>query len=231
MEPLLHTFDPNGDIILILRDLSPAFAVWKESAKSPPKKRPRSAIEEVFPELSDKSLLEGKREDHLEEGRSEHSSVEMRVCSRHLVLASSYFKKMLDGDWKEAKALQTQQTFRMEIKEPWDPDALRILMDIMHGRTRKVPKSISLEMLAKIAVLVDYYQCLEVVEVWVNMWIEPLKITAPKRYSRDTILWMCISWVFRQRVLFQAATSAALMHSRERVQTMELPIPESVIGK
>lgn len=38
----------------------------------------------------------------------------------------------------------------------WDADALLILMHIMHGQTRRVPRSVSLELLAKIAVLPDH---------------------------------------------------------------------------
>jgi hypothetical protein len=41
----------------------------------------------------------------------------------------------------------------------WDAEAVQILMDIIHGRTRSVLKAPSLEMLAKIAVLVGYYEC------------------------------------------------------------------------
>lgn len=37
-----------------------------------------------------------------------------------------------------------------------------ILMNIIQGRNRSVPEIINLEMLARLAILVDYYDCHEV---------------------------------------------------------------------
>lgn len=78
----------------------------------------------------------------------------------------------------------------LRIKEKdWDAGALQILMDVIHGRTREVPKVISLETLAKIAILVDYYECLEVVvEMFSSKWMESLKSTIPEIFSRDVML-------------------------------------------
>lgn len=45
-------------------------------------------------------------------------------------------------------------------------EALLSLMQIVNGRTRSVPGEVNLEMLAEIAVLVDYFDCLEAVEVF-----------------------------------------------------------------
>ncbi|MCJ1307678.1 hypothetical protein MMC25_001326 [Agyrium rufum] len=121
-------------------------------------------------------------------------STEIRVSSRHLILASSYFRRMLQGDWKEAKSLQSDESLLIEETE-WDAVAVRIIMDLIHGQFRRVPKAISLEMLAKIAVVVDYYQCLEVVEIFSGAWIASLKQTVPESYSRNTMLWIWISWM------------------------------------
>jgi hypothetical protein len=86
-------------------------------------------------------------------------------------------------------------------------------------------------MLAKIAVLVNYYGCFEVVKLFTEMWITGLKITSPPRsYSRDTMLWIWISWVFREQEQFQAATKIALKESRAPVSSLGLPIPERIIG-
>lgn len=282
MEPDIDEFDPDGDIILVLRDLSSAFAVWdksqdlptveaepalkvEEPAEPDPFEEPPEPFEELAEPLEESvddepgeptfadghaptdepidpvhanGLPRVKQPESMndesmstEAERSPHISVGMRVSSRHLILASSYFRGMLKGDWKESNDLQSRRSSPIEVKENWDSAAFRILMDIIHSRTRKVPKSISLEMLAKIAVLVDYYDCLEVVEIYSNIWIEHLKGKQPTTYCRDTMLWICISWLFQQPVLFQAATNAASKHSRGRVQTMELPIPDRIIRK
>jgi hypothetical protein len=138
---------------------------------------------------------------------------------------------MLKGDWKESKTLQTYGWLRLETSD-WDIGAVKILMDVIHGRTRKVPRIIDLELLAKIAVLVDYYELsLEVIEIFSTMWIENLRSTMPEICSRDLMLWVCISWVFKQPDIFQEATKVAVMYSTGPVQTMKLPIPERIVRK
>jgi hypothetical protein len=159
-----------------------------------------------------------------------HYSIEMKVSSRHLILASPVFKKMLKGQWHESAALLSRQPVQLPI-EDWDADAMCILMNIIHGKTRRVPRSIDLIMLAKMSVLVNYYDCLEVVDLFSNMWIRDLEKSMPKTYCKDLILWILISHVFRRARLFKTATHRALEYSTGPLQTMGLPIPARVIGE
>ncbi|KAH8751607.1 hypothetical protein F5883DRAFT_434009, partial [Diaporthe sp. PMI_573] len=76
-------------------------------------------------------------------------------ASKHLKSASPVFKAMLDGNWKESNL--TSDLYYTLYASDWDTEALQIIMDVMHSRSRRVPRSITLELLAKIAVLVDYY--------------------------------------------------------------------------
>ena len=156
--------------------------------------------------------------------------VKLRASSRHLSLASPYFNRMLKGQWKEAETLRADGLISVVVKDV-DTDALIILMNIIHGRTRSVPKEVNLETLAKIAVIVDIYECAEAVEVFTDMWIAHLRDTLPSLYSRETMLWICISWVFRHSDTFQSATSAAIKHSNSPIQHLGLPIPSSVVSK
>ena len=150
--------------------------------------------------------------------------VRMRLSSKHLVLASAFFKKMLQGPWKESR------TRTLEASD-WDAEALLILMNIIHGRHRAVPRSISLEMLAKISVLVDYYQCHEVVELFAACWTRELSPGLPTEYGRDLTLWLSISWVFSQEPFFNALTKVAIKETTGPFQTLGLPIPQRVVGK
>lgn len=94
---------------------------------------------------------------------------------------------MLKGGWKEVHTLRSDGCGPLYV-EGWDPDALLILMNIIHGRTRKIPRSVNLEMLANIAVLVDYYECVEVVEVFSEMWLNQLKEQSPKNGTRHHMI-------------------------------------------
>jgi hypothetical protein len=43
---------------------------------------------------------------------------------------------------------------------------------IIHSRHKQIPRTVTLEMLAKIAVLVEYYECGDTVEIYTSMWID-----------------------------------------------------------
>ncbi|KAK8013462.1 hypothetical protein PG991_009055 [Apiospora marii] len=148
--------------------------------------------------------------------------VRMQVSSRHLILASTYFKKMLQGPWEESKS------YAIEASE-WDAAAMIILMDIIHGRSRKVPQLVSLDLLTKIAVMVDYYQCHEVVEMYADRWINSLSHNLPEKCDRDLILWIAVSWVFSQDDLFETVTNVAIGESDGLLPTLGLPIPQHIV--
>ncbi|KAJ8115094.1 hypothetical protein OPT61_g3174 [Boeremia exigua] len=82
-------------------------------------------------------------------------------------------------------------------------------------------------MLAKFAVLVDYYECSESVDLAVSVWIADLRTNTPipATYCRDLVLWIWISWTFKLSDLFERATAVAIRQSTELVQNLGLPIP------
>ncbi len=171
--------------------------------------------------------------EHLEEvDRSllEPSEIHLRVSSRHLILASPYFKAALNGPWREAASTSADCSHSI-YADDWDPEAFLILMHIIHGRNRQVPRRVSLELLAKIAVLVDYYECHETVELFAEIWLQELKSRLPEQLDRDLIFCLCISWVFGDAELFKSVTSIAVRQSQEPLATLGLPIPERIVGK
>lgn len=156
--------------------------------------------------------------------------IEFRVSSRHLILASPFFKTALSGPWEEANSSSTDGCRRIYAAD-WDPQAFLILMLTIHGRHRKVPRPISLELLAKTAVLVDYYGCHEAVEVSAKLWLQDLRSQLPVQPGRDLLLWLCASWVFADADVFTSVTSIALRQSKEPLPTLGLPIPQTVLGR
>jgi hypothetical protein len=84
-------------------------------------------------------------------------------------------------------------------------------------------------MLAKIAILVDYYNCKEAVEPFTEMWITDLKkVALPVTYCRDLILWVWAAWTFDMKEQLKQATAVAIRESTELMRTIVLPIPERV---
>ncbi|KAG8665019.1 uncharacterized protein FPOAC1_012997 [Fusarium poae] len=79
------------------------------------------------------------------------AEIRMLVSGKHLVLASSYFEKMFSGPFTEGKT--DHSGLRQVTATDWDPEAFNIVLTIMHGYHRDVPKSLGLEMLAKLAMI------------------------------------------------------------------------------
>ncbi|KAF5566225.1 ankyrin repeat [Fusarium phyllophilum] len=96
----------------------------------------------------------------------------MLVSGKHLELASPIFKTMVTGPFAEGKA--DSSGFRLITASDWDPEAFEIVLTIMHGYNRDVPRSLSLEMLVKVATIVNYYDCLESVDLYTEIWLEGL---------------------------------------------------------
>ncbi|RHZ65380.1 hypothetical protein CDV55_106425 [Aspergillus turcosus] len=160
----------------------------------------------------------------------DESCFRIQVSAKHLILASSFFKKLLKGAWKES--LTYLQKGSVEITaDTWDIEALLILLRVVHGQYYHVPRKITLETLAKVAVLANYYDCREALDILLNIWINALEETIPKSYSRDLILWLWVSWFFQLPAQFREATSTAMSCSNNRIDNLGLPIPDNVISK
>jgi len=103
-------------------------------------------------------------------------------------------------------------------------------VELTHGLARIVPRSLDLETLAKVSVLVDDLKCHEEVEIFVDIWLEDLPSSPPSEYNRDLILWILISSVFHETALFNAVTRTAILHSVGPIKTLELPVRSIIVG-
>jgi len=157
--------------------------------------------------------------------------VHFKVSSKHLSLASRRFKIMLRGNWEEAKTVHEDGCRHVTLDSGFDPGALKLLLDIIHGKTSKVPRSLNLEMLAKLSVLVDDFECYEEVDVFVDIWLDSLPISPPTEYGRDLVLWILVSSVFRKSELYKSTTRTAILRSTEPIQTLGLPVRGIIVGK
>jgi hypothetical protein len=97
--------------------------------------------------------------------------VQMLVSSKHLMSASTVFKAMLRaGAFQEGQTLNS--TGRVSIPLPDDnPDAMKVLLDILHHRNRQVPKTVTLSLMTHLTILVDKYQMVEVLEAYQPIWL------------------------------------------------------------
>jgi hypothetical protein len=127
--------------------------------------------------------------------------VHIRVSSNHMMLASPVFKAMLQhGNFKEGRELGTNGSVNVPLPDD-NPEAFLVLLHVIHGRNRLVPRQVSMELMTRISNLVDKYQMVEAVEAFSCSWIEDLKTGIPTLYStpeeQEAVhRWVGISWVF-----------------------------------
>ncbi|QGI70886.1 hypothetical protein CEK26_003220 [Fusarium fujikuroi] len=235
MKPSPFTFDPRADTLLILQNPNAHLQEENEiQVDSEPEYERLGSDEAGLMETTkarrdspmtldnDQSYPRGS----LEESGSIRTQVEFRVSSRHLSLVSPVFRAMLESRFKESRP-NDQGLYELQASE-WDAEALVILLDIIHGHHREVPKRISVETLSHIAIIVDYYGCHEIMELVFAAWVSYLG--PPEEFvKQDPMRWLFISWVFRQESLFTTATKMLLLYDNGKY-VVDLPIPQPILG-
>lgn len=283
MDQPTHIIDPDGEVIIILRDANSPFAQAPgdtvagmtvsysdhslqspaEAIKPPPtysgkqkkKKKSRKGLRAIrsssepvsspaSPPIEEPAAEDPAAEDPVaEEPAAEEPAagepaeeqvyeplVKIQVSAKHLIFASSVFKRILTGGWKESTIYLQKGSVEITA-ESWDIGALLILLHAIHGKYRRIPRKLTLEMLAKVAVIADYYECKESVYSMTDIWINNLEEKIPMTYSRNLILWLWVSWFFQLSSQFKETTSAVMSLSKTYVHGWGLPISHEVIGK
>ncbi|KAG2417468.1 hypothetical protein HFD88_008687 [Aspergillus terreus] len=201
-----HVLDPDGDVVIVL-------------------------VKSTKNRATDASLNGSPDDESKEENPEEKpQGVRIRVSSKHLALASPYFKRMLGPNWEEGKSLRAAGSTSITATD-FDLGALLVVLNAIHGRQDHLPRKLSLEMLAKVAVVVDYYQCHGVVDMAKELWINNLKPSFPTTYTENATLWIWVAWVFSAAEEFESATTLAIRQCPGPFSPLGFPIPSVVISK
>lgn len=146
-----------------------------------------------------------------------------RVSSAHLMLVPPVFKAMLDGPFRESS--QNEDGRFEVITSECSAPALLILLDIIHGHHRDVPKTMELGLLTEMAILVDYYECHEIVKMFAENWIASIvQEDGIERSTHQTNMSrLFISWVFGKEELFNTTVQTLLKVTARPIET-DLPL-------
>jgi hypothetical protein len=242
MAPTIYHIDPDPDTVIILRYPCTDFARWE-----PVSTALEQAAEDPHPEEDDDDgLVDNESEtgtgasSKIHEDGSDNDApppvvdpsktlepdeegILYYVSSRHLMLASPMFRSMLTkGRFAESSRDAPDGLFHI-YTDDWDPDAFLSVLRVLHLRNKQVQRTVDLEMLAKIAVIVDYYSCEDALSLFAEIWIAGLEdVPTPETYDRNLVLWMWVAWVFDVKDRFAHATAIAMWQSTESLRTLNL---------
>ncbi|KAJ6784542.1 hypothetical protein PWT90_06760 [Aphanocladium album] len=167
-------------------------------------------------------------------GSDEQAVARFRISSSVLRLASAQYRRSLScaypGTIKSQSLLEDGTTCDVVCMEEWDPNAFLIFLNILHGHYRQVPVSVNIDILGKLAALVDYYECHERVELFAKRWIQAMRGDLPDTYGEIVILWLAISWVFGDESIFKKMTEIVLKQSKCPFTADTLPLPPMLLS-
>jgi hypothetical protein len=187
----------------------------------------------VTGDMTEEAISNGKDNGDTDDQASDAlpAGIHYYCSAAHLKVASKTFDRALSGDWTESRK---HDGLHHIVVEEWDEDALLVLLNIFHTRYNEVPRTVDIETLAKLATLIDYYQCGEATSICTEKWIDTFlsKHSPPTAYNRSLMLWMCMGCVFRLETVFQTTTKTAInLGSDGSLRTLGLPITQVVAGR
>ena len=150
---VVHDFVSNPDTVIVLRNPCVRFAEWKPSTAMSEKSEKREGRSDRNHLAAIKANFEEPEDSPKPTTVSADAEIRFRVCSGNPMSASPWFNRVLRKDgWMQSSRNPEDGLFHISA-EDWDEEAFIIIMDIFHLRFRRVPRTITLEMLAKIAIL------------------------------------------------------------------------------
>ncbi|KAM0551758.1 hypothetical protein ACHAPJ_008326 [Fusarium lateritium] len=150
--------------------------------------------------------------------------VRMRASSSLLTLVSPVIKNILRLPFTYS-GHSDHPARELEV-DGWDAEALAIVLKVIHGRHRQVPRKVDFVLMANIAIIADYYQCAEALQLSAELWYS-FGDKPPTEFSEESVMWLGISWTFSWPTLFPTMLQQFLGHFEDKIECMRIEL----IGK
>lgn len=208
--------DPDGDILITMPGALPSSSNQGLDSKQPKPSGVNPDPREALPGGDEKSQIADK-------SGSIEDQWHFRASTKHLSLASTYFKKMMSGPWREANHVHDDGLFHTNL-DGFDPDAVSIILNIVHGLNRRVPRTVDLSFLAEIARIVDYFDCHQALHLYASLWIEHLVQLNWESQKDIWDRWIAVAGVFQYSAIFTKWTRIAIIRGLNCAPILELPL-------
>ncbi|KAH7173248.1 uncharacterized protein B0J16DRAFT_405612 [Fusarium flagelliforme] len=256
MKKSLLELDPDADALIILQRpnlqqvrpyLKDELSAWGERVHDKKKAEPTTTVSpetERVHTITKATALKEITSLQPEQKDGTPNEIVFRVSAKHLSMASSVFRRMVKGKFKESQP-NHQGLLEFRTSE-WNAKALLILLNIVHGNHSHIPKALSQETVAHIGLIVDYYDCIDIVKVFYHGWeaafgndwnsndwdpswpdIEHQGLTS---FGKKQQFQLFIAWAFQSDTVFSYLATNAILTATGPIDTY-LPIPKRVTEK
>ncbi|KAG7423122.1 hypothetical protein Forpi1262_v015769 [Fusarium oxysporum f. sp. raphani] len=239
MTVLYENIDPNGDTLIIISYLTvlTQSADERVAAEEPAAADEPLAVEESAaayePDHRDGhftfSSIDGTA--HCHEGDESVSELRLKVSQKHLTVASRRARAMFQRDYRETRKTEADGLYHWKIEPLFDPEALRIVMKVIHAQAQDLPDEVTLQMIVSIAEVVDDLQCHDALSFFVKVWINRLSESVPSQMCDELVQWIFVASVFGLDEKFKQATRVAIMRSTGPIDILGLPMRPDIVDK
>ncbi|KAI1355165.1 hypothetical protein F5Y01DRAFT_328029 [Xylaria sp. FL0043] len=224
--------DPQGDLLVFLENPS---SIPTETESGDITEPDPMEVEPTPPEAAPgpepgSSSSGGEAVATQQQGTPIPKKYAFKVSSKHLVLASCYFKKMLQGPWKEATTIH-EDGLRHCVLENFNEEAFAIVLRVIHGQVLGISRNLPLELLLEIARVVDYLGCFEVMSFYTSTWVRHIESEIPAKSTVKLLHWICIAAIFRENAVFKRCTRTVMIESRTEIPSLGLPVLSMISGE
>lgn len=166
-----------------------------------------------------------------------------RVVSAALCLSSPVFRAMLgpNSNFKEACELRKSKSAEPHVISLDDdyPQALAVVLHVLHLRNDKVPQKITFDNLYELAVICDKYDCAVAMSLWISIWVRQWSdLSLDSGYER----WLFIAWAFGIEDVFTKLSKKIIMEGHftrkggrlltgQGLVALDPNVPDSVVRK
>ncbi|KAH7191467.1 hypothetical protein BKA60DRAFT_626159 [Fusarium oxysporum] len=214
MAALYENIDSNGDTLIIISYLT----VLTQSADEPvAAEEPAAADEPVAVEEPAAAYEPG----HID-GHSTFFSID---GTTHCHGA------MFQRDYRETRKTEVDGLYHWKIGPLFDPEALRIVMKVIHAQAQDLPDEVTLQMIVSVAEVVDDLQCHDALLFFVKVWINRLSESVPSQMCDELVQWIFVASVFGLNEKFKQATRVAIMRSTGSINILGLPMRPDIVDK
>ena len=214
METQGFVLDPDGDLVLVLENPTPPFHGCRRVEEDQDGAGPSTPTAAVTHDMAKMTTTD--------------PSIMYLLSSQRLRMTCRYFRTALSGRWPVEVG---PDGLKRITANDWDPDALLIVLLVLHDRTADLPMDMGLDILAGVALISDYYGCEESVSPLAAMWLGSKGAFLDGWADDEIATVIFVSLVFGLQYEFSCATALGMERRLELISMNGLPIPQELIGE